>query len=161
MSVNPDRLVSPAFITLAAATLAFFVGGGIVLPVAPQFASAVIGAAQLGGGVSIGAFSIAALVLRPVVGWSADRFGRRPLLVGGSLLTAVALGLHFVAGDLVVFIAARALLGAGEGFFLVAALTASSLTSDPALRVGSGAACWAITGVDASTNVVRSAFTRS
>lgn len=120
------RLVTPAFVALSAATLAFFVAGGLVLPIAPRFVKSVLGADAAGVGVAIGSFSVAALLLRPLVGWSSDRFGRRPLLVGGSLLTVGALLVHLVATDLPVFIAARALLGAGEGFFFVAALAAGS-----------------------------------
>jgi predicted MFS family arabinose efflux permease len=120
------RLITPAFLALATATLAFFIAGGVVLPIAPRFAKLALGADSLGVGIAIGSFSVAALVLRPIVGWSSDRFGRRPLLVGGSILTVAALALHLVAGDLVVFIIARCLFGAGEGFFFVAALAAAS-----------------------------------
>lgn len=121
-----ERLITPAFVALAAATLAFFVAGGIVLPIAPRFAKIELALDGTGFGIAIGSFAVAALLLRPVVGWSSDRFGRRPLLIGGSALTIAALALHLVAADLVVFVIARALLGAGEGFFFVAALAAAS-----------------------------------
>lgn len=124
--VGASRLASPAFVVLAVATLAFFVAGGLVLPVAPRFAKLALEADALGFGLSIGSFSIASLLLRPVVGWSSDRFGRRPLLIGGSLVTVAALLLHVVAADLLVFTIARCALGAGEAFFFVAALAAAS-----------------------------------
>jgi MFS family permease len=120
------RLLTPAFLALAIASLAFFTAGGLVLPVAPKFAKFALDADSIGVGVAIGAFSVAALLLRPIVGWSSDRFGRKPLLVGGTLLTAAALALHLVASDLAVFVVARGMLGAGEGFFLVASLAAAS-----------------------------------
>jgi MFS family permease len=120
------RLLTPPFIALGVASLAFFTAGGIVLPVAPRFAKFALGADAIGVGVAIGAFSVAALLLRPLVGWSSDRFGRKPLLVGGSLLTVGALALHLIANDLAVFILARCMLGAGEGFFLVSSLAAAS-----------------------------------
>jgi len=120
------RLVTPAFLSLAAATLAFFIAGGIVLPIAPRFAKLALGADALGFGIAIGAFSVASLLLRPVVGWSSDRFGRRPLLIGGSIVTVVGMLLHLVATDLLLFTLARCLLGAGEGFFFVAALAAAA-----------------------------------
>lgn len=134
LTPGPERLVTPGFVALAVATLAFFVAAGIVLPVAPQFAKDALGADETGVGISIASFSIAALILRPLVGWSSDRFGRRPLLVGGSVITIFALGLHLLATDLAVFIAARSLLGAGEGFFFVAALSAGSDLAPPARR---------------------------
>jgi MFS family permease len=130
----PARLLTRAFVALGAATLAFFVAAGIVLPVAPQFAADGLGADETGVGVAIASFSIAALLLRPLVGWSSDRFGRRPLLIGGALLTVAALALHLVAEDLAMFIVARALLGAGEGFFLVAAIAAGSDIAPPNRR---------------------------
>jgi MFS family permease len=120
------KLITPAFLALAIASLAFFTAGGIVLPVAPRFAKFALGADAIGIGVAIGAFSVAALLLRPFVGWSSDRFGRKPLLVGGTLLTAASLALHLVASNLAVFVVARGMLGAGEGFFLVASLAAAS-----------------------------------
>ena len=123
---DPARLVTRGFVALAVATLAFFIAAGIVLPVAPTFAKEALGADETGVGIAIASFSIASLILRPLVGWSSDRFGRRPLLIGGALLTVAALGLHLVATDLRIFIAARALLGAGEGFFFVASIAAGA-----------------------------------
>ena len=120
------RLVTGPFLALAAATLAFFIAGGLVLPIAPRFAKLALGADALGFGIAIGAFSIASLLLRPVVGWSSDRFGRRPLLIGGSIVTVLGMLLHLFATDLLVFTIARGLLGAGEGFFFVAALAAAA-----------------------------------
>ena len=67
--LRPASLVTPAFVALASATLAFFIAGGIVLPVSPGFARNELGAGDLGAGVAIGSFSVAALILRPVVGW--------------------------------------------------------------------------------------------
>jgi MFS family permease len=125
-STPAPRLITPAFVALAAATLAFFIAGGIVLPIVPRFAKDALGADAAGIGIAGASFSIAALLLRPVVGWSSDRFGRRPLLIAGSVMTVAALLLHLPASTLGLFIAARSLLGAGEGFFFVAALAAAS-----------------------------------
>ncbi len=132
---GPPSLVTPAFVALAAAALAFFVAAGIVLPIAPRFAKEELQAGSVGVGLAIASFSIAALVLRPVVGWSSDRFGRRPLLIGGSLITVGALALHLVATELPILIVARCLLGVGEGFFFVAALASASDLAPPARRV--------------------------
>ncbi|OGO55983.1 MAG: hypothetical protein A2V85_04180 [Chloroflexi bacterium RBG_16_72_14] len=145
----PDRLLTGPFLALVASSLVFFVAGGMMLPVAPLFATGPIGVDALGFGLSIGVFSLAALAVRPVVGWSADRFGRRPLLVGGALLTAVATALHLGVGSIGPFVAVRALLGIAEGAFLVATLSGFADLAPPrrtgeALSLGS-VALW--TGV--------------
>jgi MFS family permease len=128
------RLVTVPFLSLMAAALAFFVAAGIVLPVAARFADGPLGADSFGVGVSIGAFAVAALLMRPVVGWSADRYGRRPLLIGGALITVVALLGHLLADSLVLFIAVRSLLGIGEAFLFVAGLAAASDMAPPERR---------------------------
>jgi MFS family permease len=131
MTADPRRapdagVISPAFVALAIATLTFFVAGGIVLPVASLYAKGPLGTDAAGVGVALGSFSIAALVMRPFVGWASDRFGRRPLLIGGSGVTVVALLLHLPATSVPLFVAVRALLGVGEAFFFVAALAAAA-----------------------------------
>ena len=67
---RPTRLVTPGFLILVAAALAFFTGGGIVLPVASRFADGPLGADSTGVGIAIGAFAVGALVMRPVIGWA-------------------------------------------------------------------------------------------
>jgi MFS family permease len=123
---SSTRLLTPAFIVLAAADLAFFISAGIVLPVASRFAEGPLAAGQAGVGVAIASFSLAAIVMRPVVGWASDRFGRRPLLLGGAAMSVLALLLHVPAGTLPAFIAVRGLLGVAEGFFFVAAMAAAT-----------------------------------
>ena len=122
----PTRMLTGAFGVLIVSGLVFFIGGGITLPVAPRFARGPIGLDGAAFGLAIGMFSLAALAARPVVGWIADRYGRRPLLVGGALITALATALHLVVDSLVPFVAVRALLGVGEAAFLVAMLSAAA-----------------------------------
>lgn len=130
----PERLLTLPFAALFAAALAFFTAGGIVLPVATRFADGPLGADAVGVGIGLGAFSVASLAVRPVVGWASDRFGRRPLLLLGGALTVVALAAHLTATSLPVFVAVRALLGIGEAFFFVAAVAAISDLAPPARR---------------------------
>jgi len=128
------RLFTPAFAALFAAALAFFTAGGMVLPVASRFAAGPLHADATGVGISIGAFAIAALLLRPVVGRASDRFGRRPLLVLGGLLTIVALLFHLMVTTLPLFVVARSLLGIAEAFFFVAVVAAVSDLAPPERR---------------------------
>ena len=132
--MTQPRLFTPAFGALFVAALVFFASGGTVLPVASRFAAGPLGADATGVGISIGAFAIAALTLRPVVGWASDRFGRRPLLILGGVLTVVALMLHLVANTLPLFVVARSLLGIAEAFFFVAAVAAISDLAPPERR---------------------------
>lgn len=133
-SPAPERLLTLPFGALFAAALAFFTAGGIVLPAATRFADGPLGADAVGVGIGLGVFSIAALAMRPVVGWAADRFGRRPLLLGGGALTVVALAAHLIADSLAAFIVVRSVLGIGEAFFFVAAVAAISDIAPPARR---------------------------
>ena len=128
------RLVTGAFLALSIAALAFFTAGGVVLPVSTRFAAGPLGADPTGVGLSIGVFSIAALVLRPVVGWASDRFGRKPLLLLGGAITVVALIGHLAVASLPAFVVVRSLLGIGEAFFFVAALAAVADLSPEARR---------------------------
>ncbi len=127
-------LITRPFVSLAAAALAFEVVGGLILPITPRFVEQRLGGGTLEVGIVFASFAIASLLLRPVVGWSSDRYGRRPLLIGGALLTVVGMLLHLVAADVTVLVVARSLLGAGEAFFLVAALAAASDLAPPARR---------------------------
>jgi MFS family permease len=130
----PTRLRSPAFVRLFLAILAFFTAGGIVLPVAARYVDGPLGADALGVGIGIGAFSVAALLLRPVVGWASDRYGRRPNLLVGGGLTVIALLAHLAVDSLPAFVVVRAALGVGEAFFFVAALATISDLAPPDRR---------------------------
>jgi MFS family permease len=126
--------MTPAFVALFVASLAFFTAGGTVLPVATRFAKGPLGADAAGVGIAIGAFAIAALLLRPVVGWASDRYGRRPLLIGGAIVTVVALVAHLAVDSLGMFVAVRGLLGAGEALFFVALVAAIADLAPPERR---------------------------
>jgi MFS family permease len=121
-----EPLVTRAFLTLATTALVFFVAGGIVLPIVALFATGPLGSDEVGAGIAYGAFAVGSLLLRPVVGWAADRFGRRPLLVSGALLSVAALAFHLIVTSLALFIVARALLGIAEAFFFVAVFAAGA-----------------------------------
>ncbi len=122
----PTRLLTATFVALAAATLVFYIASGIVLVAAPLFGGERLGLSKAVVGFAIAIFSIAALAARPVVGWATDRFGRRRALLIGAALTVGGLLAHLLANDLALFIVARCILGAGEAFWLVAALSAAA-----------------------------------
>lgn len=124
-------LFTPAFVTLLFAELAYFTAAGMEIPLAPLFAARALGAGEVGVGVAVGALALTALVLRPLAGRTADRRGRRPLLVWGALLYAAATAAHAIAPDLAVMIGLRLVLGVAEAFFFVAGFAALADLAPP------------------------------
>lgn len=134
MTATPDRLFTGPFAALFAAALAFFTAGGLVLPVTTAYGFGPLGADAAGVGIAFGAFAIASLLMRPIVGQATDRYGRRPVLIIGGVITVIALAGHLFADTLPLFIVVRAGLGIGEACFFVAAIAAISDLAPPARR---------------------------
>jgi len=124
MHAPPDRLFTPAFVTLTLSELAYFTSAGLIIGITPFFVTGPLGSDEAGLGVVAAAFSVTALALRPIAGRLSDRRGRRPLLVGGAALVAAVLLAHVVVTDLVALVALRLLLGVAEAFFFVAGYAA-------------------------------------
>ena len=124
-------LITTAFVALAVADLAYFTADGIAIFALPLYVVGPIGGNEAAAGIAFGAFAVSALVLRPIAGRLADQFGRRPLLVGGALLAAGALGLTAIADSLVVVVALRLLAGVGEAAFFVASFAALADIAPP------------------------------
>lgn len=125
-AATPSRLLTPAFVLLAVATLAYFIADGMTLPATPLYVTDALGGGDVAVGLTVGAFGLTALILRPLSGSLADRRGRRPLLIGGSALFAIGMLGHLVAVSVPILIGMRVLLGAAEAFMFVAALTTAS-----------------------------------
>lgn len=120
------RLMTPAFLAVAATTLAYFIADGMTIPVTPLFVRGPLGGNEFSVGLAVGVFAVSAIVLRPWAGRFADRHGRRPLLVAGAALFAVGMIGHLLATTLPMLIGMRLVLGAGEALVFVAALAAIS-----------------------------------
>jgi MFS family permease len=125
------RLFTRAFIILSASELAYFGAAGLVIPVLPLFAAQQLGGGEVGAGIAVGAFSVTALVLRPYAGRASDRYGRRPLLVWGALLCAVALALTLFVPNVASLVGLRLVLGVAEAFFFVAGFAAVADLAPP------------------------------
>jgi MFS family permease len=126
----PPLLTRP-FVQLAICELAYFAAAGLTIPITPLFAEGPLGATELWVGITVGAFSLSTILLRPWAGRAVDRRGRRPLLIGGALLCAVTLAAHAVTTTLPVLIALRLLLGVAEAFFFVAAFASLADLAPP------------------------------
>lgn len=134
-SVGAERLLTPAFVLLAIADLAYFTSVGIAIHTLPLYTTGPIGSDEAGAGLAFGAFGITALVCRPFAGRLSDRRGRLPLLVGGALLAGLGMLLLPLADSLVVVVAIRLLQGVAEAAFFVASF---ALLADiaPPTRMG-------------------------
>ncbi len=128
---STDRLVTPAFVRLAIADLAYFTAAGVSIYVLPLYVTGPVGSDKAGAGLAFGAFAVSALVLRPVAGRLSDIRGRRPLLVGGALLCAAGMVLTASVDTLPLMVALRLLLGVAEAAFFVASFAALADLAPP------------------------------
>ena len=104
-----------AFAGVFAVTFCGLLAVGAVLPVLPRYVHGPLGAGNVAVGVVIGSYAITGLMLRPLAGRLADRRGRKPAVLLGSVLVATAGFLYLLPFGVAGLIGARLVLGAGEG----------------------------------------------
>lgn len=104
-----------AFAGIFAVTFCGLLAVGATLPVLPRYVHGPLGGGDVEVGVVIGAYAITGLLLRPFAGRAADRRGRRPTVLVGSLLMGASGFLLLLPLGVPGLIAARLVLGAGEG----------------------------------------------
>lgn len=97
-------------------------GQGVVSPILPLYASE-FGVSATMVGLTLTVFAFARLILNVPAGIIADRYGRRVLLVGGPLLTAVGMFGSGQADGIWVLLAWRFVAGAGSAFYMSGAMT--------------------------------------
>jgi MFS family permease len=104
-----------AFAGVFAVTFSGLVAVGAVLPVLPRYVHGPLGGGNIAVGVVIGCYAVTGLLLRPIAGRFADRRGRKPAVLAGSVLVALAGFLYLLPFGIAGLIGARLVLGAGEG----------------------------------------------
>ena len=104
-----------AFAGVFAVTFSGLVAVGAVLPVLPRYVHGPLDAGNIAVGVVIGSYAITGLLLRPFAGRVADRRGRKPAVLLGSILVSIAGFLYLLPLGVAGLIGARLVLGAGEG----------------------------------------------
>ena len=115
--------MSGPFIIVTAVTFLFFVYVGMQVPLIPKLIEDELGGSELDIGLNLAAFSVSAIAIRPLLGPWGDRYGRRILMIGGSLVAALgAVGIAEVDNRWLV-LPLRALSGVGEGALFVGAAT--------------------------------------
>jgi len=118
------KLVTPTFALVVGSTFAYFLSVGILLPVVPRYVEGPLHGTDLAVGISVGAFSLAAVILRPIAGRAGDRRGRRPLIVWGSLIVAASVVGYNISHTIGVLIVFRLIAGVGEALFFTGAASA-------------------------------------
>jgi MFS family permease len=112
---------------------AFFLSFLLLLSALPIFARR-LGASDAAIGLIMGSFALTSLVLRPATGWGADRYGRRPFMLAGAAVFAVAsIAYGFAAGALGLLLV-RLVHGAGMGLYPTAASAMVTDVTPPGRR---------------------------
>jgi MFS family permease len=121
------------FLVLWLATLLFYLGFQILLPVMPLYATR-LGAREAHVGFIMGVFALAAMVLRPIAGDLADRIGRRPLVLLGTVIFALAPLGYAAIGTIPGLLLLRVFHGTGMGFGPTAATVIATDLTPPGRR---------------------------
>jgi MFS family permease len=104
-----------AFAGIFVVTLLSLMAVGAVLPVLPRYVRGPLDSGNVAVGVVVGSYALTGLAMRPLAGRLADHRGRRPTVVLGTLLAALAGLLYLLPTGLPGLIGARLVLGMGEG----------------------------------------------
>ena len=100
-----------------------FLAIGAALPTLPTYVRGPLGSGDLAVGVVVGAFAVTSVVCRPLAGRQSDRRGRRVVLIAGALAMTAGGVLYLLSNSVATLIAARLVVGAGEGTVYTAGAT--------------------------------------
>jgi MFS family permease len=98
---------------ISISTVLMMAGQGVVAPILPAFAQS-FGGSTFVIGLTLTSFALARMVLNVPLGLLSDRRGRRVLLVGGPVVTAVGMFGSGFAPDIWQLLAWRFVAGAGS-----------------------------------------------
>lgn len=131
-----ERLWTKSFIQMTIGMLFLFTGFYLLLPTLPLYIKH-LGGSESQVGLAAGAFTLTAVVFRPIVGGLVDRYGRRIFYIWGLLLFVLSMYLYDWVGSILLLLALRILHGASWAFSTTAIGT---VITDliPASRRGEG-----------------------
>jgi MFS family permease len=115
--VSPRRVLVAVF----TANLLAFLAVGAAVPALPRYVTGPLGYGDVAVGFVMGAFAFSSVILRPLGGRLSDRRGRRTVFIFGAVISALAGLLYLAPLGLPGLIAARLVLGIGEGWTYTAA----------------------------------------
>jgi MFS family permease len=105
---------------IALSTVLVMVGQGVIAPILPVFAQD-FGVSTAMVGLTMTAFALSRLVLNIPLGLASDRYGRRILLIGGPIVTAVGMFGSGLSFDIWQLMAWRFIAGAGSAMYMTGA----------------------------------------
>jgi len=108
------KIYPPEFFKLCVAALLFFFSFNLVIPELPNMLRELGGAAYLGW--IIPAFSVSALIARPISGWVTDNIGRKTTLIVGCAFCIVAGFFYPLVGTIFGFLFVRVVHAFSTGF---------------------------------------------
>lgn len=131
-----DRLWTRSYILMSLGSLLLFTSFYLLVPVLPLFVKA-LGGQDAQVGLTVGVFTLAAVVVRPLAGGLLDRYGRRPFLLTGLAVFALSMYLYDWVGGVGTLLMVRLLHGVSWAF---ATTAASAVVADiiPPSRRGEG-----------------------
>lgn len=115
----PEKMISPIFLVATFANFAYFVAVGAIIPILPRFVQGPLGGGDVAVGISMGAFALSAVLLRPWAGRLSDSRGRRILIIGGGISVGISVLGYALTDSLVSLIVLRLITGIGEAAFYV------------------------------------------
>ncbi|HVL90896.1 MAG TPA: MFS transporter [Actinomycetota bacterium] len=116
-------LLSRSYVLVCAATLLFYLATQMQIPLYPPLLRERAGASASVVGLFIGAYTVLAVLTRPMVGRELARRPRRLFMAAGGAVTVAATIGYWLAGSLAALIAIRVLHGSAVALFYTAAST--------------------------------------
>jgi MFS family permease len=123
-AAGEDRILSGRFLVITAATFAYFLALGTLLPTLPTYVKDELSGGGVAVGLVVGSFAVSAAIIRPWAGRMGDRYGRRVLLSGGALLVGLSTLAYALVDTVPALVALRLVTGLGEAAVFVGAATA-------------------------------------
>ncbi|MFT3853524.1 MAG: MFS transporter [Ilumatobacteraceae bacterium] len=128
----PQRLVSTPFLMVTGATFVFFLYVGVLVPLVPRLVEERLGGDELDIGLNLAAFSLTAVLVRPLLARFAERHSLRLLMACGALLTAAATLATAFVGSLWLLLPLRGVQGIGEASVFIGGASLTSGFASPA-----------------------------
>jgi MFS family permease len=131
VSPGAPRVITPTFLLVTMANFGYFITIGMLIPALPRYVEGPLAAGNTMVGLTVGAFSFAAVISYPFVGRLGDARGRRLLIVTGGLVVASSVAVQVFVSAIPPLLLCRVLMGVGGAMFYVGvASTINDLAPD-------------------------------